>query len=517
MKYGFVSLLPPLVAIGLALLTRQVIVSLFVGVLVGASIIEGSLFSGFLATGEKFLIGAVADKFHAGILMFTLTIGGVIGLIGSMGGTKAIASVMAKYATTRRSSQLVTWFLGVLIFFDDYSNTLIVGPTMRPLTDRVKVSREKLAYIVDSTAAPIAGLALISTWLGYEISLIKSSFEKIGIFDSAYEVFINSIPYRFYDIFAIIMALAICSLGRDFGPMLKAEKRAVRAGKVLSDSAKPVSQLDRDFAEKKIDNPKMFNAVIPIVMLTVLSFFSLWYSGGGAERTFNVDGLRDSFGDADASVALLWAALITSICTVFMSIVQRIHTLEGAISTWMSGCQSLLITAVILVLAWALGGVTKEIDTAGYLVGVIGSDFPLWFIPIIVFLISCFVAFATGTSWGTMAVVIPLTVPLVTAMMSEQVANLPAIYASLGAVLSGAIFGDHCSPISDTTIMSSMAASCDHIDHVKTQIPYSIFVALVTILLGYLPLMAGISVWVCLLIGIIAIFAVVRFFGKRVV
>lgn len=512
-NFGFWSLLPPLVAIVLAFVTKQVILSLFLGILVGATMMQGgNIFFGFLRTLDAYILGSAADSWNAAILIFTLTIGGMIGVISKMGGTHAIAESLAKKAKTARSAQIVTWAMGCLVFFDDYANTLIVGPTMRPLTDKMKVSREKLSYIVDSTAAPVAGMAVISTWVGYELGLINDAFTAIGIEASAYEIFLRSIPYRFYDIFAIVMVFLVAYMLRDFGPMYAAEKRARLTGKVLADGANPMSSTDMEREIPKGTVLKVSNAVIPIMTLVIVSFVGLWYSGGGTELPMNMEGIRTAFGDADASVALIWGSASASIVAIVLAISQKILTIGEAFDSWVDGAKSLVITAIILVFAWSIGSVAGDVGTANYLISVVTDTLPPFVLPLLVFAISCVVAFATGTSWGTMAIMMPLAIPLAAAFNGNIIDNL--MLATLSAVLTGSIFGDHCSPISDTTIMSSMASAADHIDHVKTQLPYALFVAVTAIIVGYLPAGLGLNPLLSLVAGVLIIWAVLKFYGK---
>jgi Na+/H+ antiporter NhaC len=512
--FGVWSLLPPLVAILLAFISKQVILSLFLGVFTGAMmLVEGNavdkVFHGFMGSFDE-IVGSVADGWHAGILIFTLMIGGMIGVVARTGGTRAIANALAKKAKTARSAQIATMIMGIAVFFDDYANTLVVGPTMRPLTDKMNVSREKLSYIVDSTAAPVAGMALISTWVGYELGLIGEAFEGIGVTVNSYEVFVKSIPFRFYDIFALVMVFLVAFLMRDFGPMYKAEKRARLEGKVLADNAQPMANTEMG-AEEATGN--VWNALAPILTLVIVSFAGLWYSGGGPDEAFNLEGIRNAFGNADASVALIWGAALGSIVAIVMAIAGKLLSLQQAFDAWVEGCKSLVITAIILTLAWSLGSITGQVGASDFLVGAVSDTLPAGLIPFFVFLIAMVVAFATGTSWGTMAILITLAIPL-----AHELGNgdMHLIYATLGSVLTGSIFGDHCSPISDTTIMSSMASASDHIDHVKTQMPYALTTAAVAAAIGYIPAGFGLSPWISLPLGIVAIFLVIRFVGKSV-
>ncbi|AEX85530.1 Na+/H+ antiporter [Marinitoga sp. 1135] len=520
-NYGFWSIIPPLLAIVLAFVTKEVILSLLLGVFSGAliSVFATSNSGFFMKLIESYTktfeypVNALADSWHAGIIVFTLTIGGMVGVIAKMGGTRAIANALAKKAQTARSAQLATALMGVVVFFDDYANTLIVGPTMRPLTDKLRVSREKLSYIVDSTAAPVATMAAISTWIGYELGLIGDAFKSLGVEVNPYSVFFQSIPYRMYGIFALVMVFMVGAMMRDFGPMYEAEKRARLTGKVLADGAEPMLSTDfeKDLESKNIPL-RVSNALVPILTLVIFAFIGLWYSGGGLEQPFTWDGIRDAFGNADASAALIWASALASIVAVVMAISQNIMTLKEALEAWVEGAKSLVITTIILILAWSIGSIASDLGTAEYLVQVISSSLPSWTIPVLVFVISAIVAFATGTSWGTMAIMLPLAVPLAAAYTGGEPSTL--VYATLGAVLTGSTFGDHCSPISDTTIMSSMASSADHIDHVKTQLPYALTAAGLAAVVGYIPVGLGMPVWLSLILGVAGIWAILKFYGK---
>jgi len=526
--FGWLSLLPPVLAIILAFITKQVLLSLFLGIFTGAMMLNGwNPFLGFLRTLDEFMVGSLADAWYASIIIFTLTIGGMIGIIGRMGGTKAVAEALAKKAKTSRSAQVVTAILGVLVFFDDYANTLIVGPTMRPLSDKMKISREKLAYIVDSTAAPVVGMAFISTWVGYELGLIRDAYGALGVDVNVFEMFIKTLPYAFYNIFALVLVFTLALSGRDYGPMLKAEKRARLTGKVLADGAKPMANDEATKVELKEGiKLKASNAIVPIVTLVVVSFAGLWYNGylaaiddGLSISAFSWEGMRESFGYADAGVVLIWGAITASIVAGVMAISQKILSLSETFDAWVEGSKALLITGMILVLAWSLGAVTEQVGTADFLVGIVSDKIPGGFLPIIVFVISGLVAFATGTSWGTMAIVIPLAIPLANSYVSGDPASSALIIATLSSVLSGSIFGDHCSPISDTTIMSSMASASDHIDHVKTQAPYAVTGAVLAMLaylvVGFLQPSPLITLIVGA-IGAVLIVLFVKFVGKKV-
>ncbi|MBU3196987.1 Na+/H+ antiporter NhaC family protein [Clostridium algidicarnis] len=532
-KLGVFTLLPPVVAIVLAFITKNVVISLFLGVLIGCFLLNlnglnifMALFYSFLDL-VKYVLNSLADPWNAGIILQCLTIGGLIALITKMGGTKAVAKALAKKAKGPISAQVITWFLGLLVFFDDYANSLIVGPIMKPVTDSMKVSREKLAFIIDSTAAPIAGLALISTWIGYELSLIKDGYLAIGQEVDAFGMFISTIPYRFYNIFILLFTLFTAIFLREFGPMLKAERRARTTGKVMSDTANPMLVENADEMEPKEGiKLSIWNAIIPIGTLIIGAFAGFYYNGyvtimAGEDAVaqsiitsspFSIRAIQSAFGNADASIVIFQAALLASIVAIIMGISKKIFKIGEAIDIWVGGMKSLIITGVILLLAWSLSSVIKELGTAKYLVSLLSDTIPQFLLPALIFLLGSIISFATGTAYGTMGILMPLTIPLASSMSSDP----KFVIMSIGAVLTGAIFGDHCSPISDTTILSSMGAGCDHLDHTKTQIWYAIFVAMFAVIFGYIPVGLNVPVYIVLPVDVIILGALVYLIGKPV-
>jgi Na+/H+ antiporter NhaC len=516
----WLSLVPALVAIGAALVFRQVVVALFGGVWIGAWIHYGSLagaWFGLLDTVQVYILGALADADHAAILIFTLMIGGVVGIIQKNGGTRGIVGIVTEWARSARRGQVATALLGTAIFFDDYANTLIVGGTMRPITDRLRISREKLAYIVDSTAAPIASLALVTTWIGYEVGLIGTAVSQLpGYDEAAYAVFLNSIPYSFYPILALGFVYAVATSRRDFGPMLRAERRARETGQLYrtgSDIAQ--AEAESEVLVPSEDTPKRaFNAVIPIVVLVVGVLGGLFATGEG-------ESIREIISSADSYKAMMWASLLSVIVAVALSVGQRLLTLEEAINAWYAGMKAMLLAIIILVLAWALSGVNDVLGTADYLISTLSGTLAPGVVPALVFVLAALTAFSTGSSWGTMGILMPLVVPLAWGVLAADglaadPANYHILYSAVSAVLAGAVWGDHCSPISDTTILSSLASSCDHIDHVRTQLPYALLVGLVAIFLGTLPAGFGAPWWLCLPVGAGVLLAVLWFVGKEV-
>ncbi|NLW41352.1 MAG: Na+/H+ antiporter NhaC family protein [Tissierellia bacterium] len=519
--FGWLSILPPALAIILAFVTKQVLISLFLGIFIGATMLNGwNPFYGFLRTLDNYLVGSLADSWNAAIIIFLLAIGGMIGVVNKMGGTRAVAEALGRKINSPRSAQIYTYILGIFVFFDDYANTLIVGPTMRPITDRNRISKEKLSYIIDSTAAPIVGLALISTWVGYMIGVIRNVYLNLGIDANYYGVFIKTIPYSYYCIYALVFLLILIILEKDYGPMYDAEKRARTTGKLIADGAKPMAGDEIARMEIREDiELKPSNAIVPIITLIIISFIGLWYNGYTALEDkinpFTLEGMRASFGEADSSIVLLWASIVSGIVAIIMGVFQKIFTVEEALDAWVDGAKSMIIACMILVLAWSLGSVTGDVGTAEFLVGIIPENFPYAILPLIIFIISGIISFATGTSWGTMAIVIPLAVPMVYAFV-QRGGDPHLMTVTLGTVLSGAIFGDHCSPISDTTIMSSMASEADHLDHVRTQTPYAITVAAVA---GLSYIVAGffsLNPIIILLIGIAILYGIISVLGKSV-
>lgn len=528
--YGILSLLPPLVAIVLAFATKQVLASLFAAIWVGATILAGyNPLTGFGDAVVTYIVGSIADSWHAGIIVFSLSLGGMIGVVAKSGGAKAIADWLGSKAKTTRSGQVVTWAMGLIIFFDDYSNTLLVGNTMRPLTDKLRISREKLAYICDSTAAPVASMALVSTWIAYEVGLLKDAFAAVNVDVNAYEAFLISIPYRFYSLTTLFFVLGIALLVRDYGPMLTAERRARKTGKVVADGSSPLASKELTDMRIKEGIPlRASNALIPVLTVVILVIVGLYINGKGIvldgddtqliaqiqESPYAMSSLREIIGNSDASVVMTWAAFGGSLVAMILVLTQKILTFRETVDAWVDGAKSLMMAAIILVLAWGIGSLCESLGTATFLVNILSGRIPAAIVPVLVFLLGCVIAFSTGTSWGTTAILMPIAVPLVYQLAPGDPGRL--IYATIGAVFTGAVFGDHCSPISDTTIMSSMASASDHIDHVKTQMPYAITCAVIAIIFGYIPAAFNMHPLISLVLAVAAAFAVIRFVGTKV-
>ena len=534
-KFGVFTILPPLVAIVLAFATKNVIVSLVLGVMSGGFLLNlngmnvfSALFSSFLDLVDR-AIAALADPWNAGIILQVLAIGGVINLVAKMGGAKAIAEALAKKAKNARSAQLITWASGLLVFFDDYANSLIIGPMMRPVTDKMKISRERLAFVIDATAAPVAGLAIISTWIGLEVGLIGDGFNAIGVEANAFSVFLNTIPFRFYNILILGFIVLTSIMLKDFGPMREAELRARRGETKLASSKEIDEKISSEHSDlEPLPGVKLniWNAIIPIGILIVGSLFAFYYSGyqtilSGDDATLielvknsplSFVSIREAFSNADASVALFQAALFAGIVALCMGVNKKIFTVSQGLEMWVDGMKTLVITCVILICAWSLSSVIKELGTAKFLVTLLSGSVPAFLLPSIIFVLGGIISFATGTSFGTIGILMPLTIPLAHSINPE----MSYIVVSISAVLTGSIFGDHCSPISDTTILSSMGAGCNHIDHVRTQMPYALFVGAIAILFGYIPAGFGLPIYLIMPVAFIVMFIGIQIFGKSV-
>lgn len=532
--YGtWVSLLPPLVAIGFALISREVILSLFGGIWVGALFLSG--YDPFTATARSldFLVAGMSNPDHVAIIIFSLMLGGMVGVMSRGGGTIGIVEVLGRWAGNRRRGQLLTWASALFIFFDDYANTLIRGNALRPMTDRLKISREKLAYIIDSTAAPLAVSAIITTWIGFEITQISDALSALADqatdpalasqlragADNAFLLFLHSVPYLFYPILALLFVLMIIMMNRDFGPMLAAERRAISGGGVLRPGSMPASDTSLDALQPVKGKPyRWINAALPVVAVIVVALIGLYLTGSegleAGERS-----LTAIIGQANPFAALLWASFTGSLIAIGMVVFQKILTVQDSLQAFTGGMQSMLIAIIILVLAWGLGGVTQEVGTGTWLASVLQGTLPLFLLPGLVFFIAAITAFSTGTSWGTMAILFPVTIPLAVALGAgvgfAGGEHYSILLGTISSVMAGAVFGDHCSPISDTTVLSAMSSSCDLIDHVRTQLPYALVVAGVALVVCEMPAALGMHPAWGLAVGAVILYGVLRVFGKR--
>ncbi|MCC5913007.1 MAG: Na+/H+ antiporter NhaC family protein [Balneolaceae bacterium] len=532
--YGtWISLIPPLVAIGLALITREVILSLFAGIWIGALFLVS--FNPFDGTARSLdiLIDALVNADHIAIIVFSLLLGGMVGVMSRGGGTQGIVDQLSKFATTRKKGQLFSWFSAFFIFFDDYANTLIRGNALRPMTDRLNISREKLAYIVDSTAAPLAVSAVITTWIGFEITQIQNALSGLAAqttdaalatqlqagADNAFIIFLHSIPYLFYPILALAFVVMTIVMRKEFGPMLTAERRAYSGGGVIRPGSTPATDTNLETMQPIEGKPKRWiNAALPVISVIVVALYGL-YTTGASALAEGESGLTNIIGNADPFAALLWASFTGCAVAIGLVVFQKVLTLNQALESWVGGMQSMLMAVIILILAWGLGGVTQEIGTGTYLASLLEDNLPLALLPGLVFFIAAVTAFSTGTSWGTMAILFPVVVPLAVAMGAgigfAGGEHYSILLGSVSSVMAGAVFGDHCSPISDTTVLSSMSSACDLIDHVRTQLPYALVIAGVAIVVGEIPAAFEFihPIW-GILAGLVILWFILKTFGR---
>ncbi len=516
----WLSIVPPLIAIILALLFKEVFSAIFAGIYSGTFIIasyqygnigEGMLY-GFLNI-PKYLTEVLTDSDHVAIIIFSMLIGGTVNIVSKNGGMKAIINKLSRHANDRKSGQLITMIMGIIIFFDDYANTLVVGNTMRPLTDKLKISREKLSYIVDSTAAPVVAIAFITTWIGAELSYIKSGLDILQLDESPYLVFLHSLKYAFYPIFTLIFMFILIRTGRDFGPMYRAEKKAMEF--------KPL-ETDKQTQEEK--GSSSWLAVVPVGIIVFGTLAGLIYTGYSAEvwnsgLSFWMK-ISETLGRSDSFISLMWASLFSLIVAILMSVGKKIFSLSKAMEYSMDGFKSMLQAIIILTLAWSLALLTQQMHTADFFTSVFQFfSIPVFLVPGITFLISALISFSTGSSWGTMAILYPIMLPVSWYLAKD--ANLDysysfhIFYGVAASIITGSVFGDHCSPISDTTILSSMASGCRHIDHVNTQMPYAVTVATVSLVVGILPTSLNMPFWIMYVLGAIVLYLIIKFAGKK--
>jgi Na+/H+ antiporter NhaC len=515
----WLSVLPPLVAVVMALLFGRLVLALFIGLFFGALIFYN--FNPLLALTETFghyLWHAISDPFHVKVLIFAGMLVGMVGVMNASGGTRGIVEVFRKYTGNRHSTQLITSFMGLYIFFDDYANTFIIGSTMRPVTDRLKISREKLAYIIDTTSAPVASLAVISTWIGYQVGLLQEVIRSLDLKISAFSAFISALPFRFYCFFALALLFLLVWLRKDFGPMYDAERRAVVHGLVLRDGAVPMSAGSLGNLENTDDLPaRWYNGLLPVLTVVIGTVVGLYVSGGGWAKVqsnishlWSFQVLSDSFSNADSALVLLYASLAGSVLGIALTLGQRLMSVKAVCLAWIKGYISVWLACVILIMAWSLSGISQDLGTASFLVSVVKDlVHPIW-IPMLIFVLAAGISFATGSSWSTMALLMPMGVPL-----AYELGGVGLMIITMGAVFDGAIFGDHASPLADTTILSSMNSSCDHLDHVRTQLPYALLGLGVATFIGYLPAALGLMPFISIFLGCALMWLVVKVVGRN--
>lgn len=492
----FWSLVPPIVAIVLALITKEVYSSLFIGILVGALFYSGFNFE--LTMNHLFtagFTGVLSDSYNVGILIFLVVLGAMVALMNKAGGSAAFGRWAKDHIHTRVGAQLATICLGVLIFVDDYFNCLTVGSVMRPVTDSHKVSRAKLSYLIDATAAPVCIIAPISSWAAAVTGFVKG--------EDGFAIFISAIPYNFYAILTIVMMVTMVLMKMEFGTMRTNELNALKGD--LFTIADDISAKDVD--EDGNANGRVMDLVIPVVVLIVCCVIGMLYTGG----FFSGTDLVTAFSNSDASVGLSYGSVIALILTIIFYIARRVLTFKGAMNCLPEGFKAMVPAILILTMAWSLKGMTDSLGAAEFVAGAMESAAGglVNFLPAIIFLVACGLGFASGTSWGTFGILIPIVVAVF------EGSDHTMMIISISACMAGAVCGDHCSPISDTTIMASAGGQCNHVNHVNTQLPYAVLCAAVSfvtyIVAGFVQ-----TAWIALPFGIVLMLAVLFFIRSRV-
>jgi len=475
---SWVTVVPPLVAIVLAIVTRQVFISLFLGVWMGWTILNGWNPLAGLADGLSALVNVFQSSYNTKVILFSALVGALITLTQRSGGVEGFVQWMRSLnlGRTRRSAGLVAWVTGLVVFVESSITCLVVGAVARPLCDRLKMSREKLAYICDSTSAPVCILIPLNAWGAYIMGLLVQQ----GV-ERPLPLLLEAIPLNFYALAALLLTLLVILTGKDIGPMKAAERRARKQGKLLADGAIPMISSDViAMPPKEGVQPRTINMLLPLATMIFMMPLGLYLTGRSAvvEKGQLELTLFNILGEGSGATAVFWAVLAAIVVAGVLYLAQRIMTLHEVVDLVLKGAGGLVPMATIMMLAFAINATCNELGTGKYVASV--ATPLLWpgFVPVVLFAVSCFIAFSTGTSWGTFGIMMPIGVPLVVAAGG----SLPL---AVSAILGGGVFGDHCSPISDTTVVSSMATASDHIDHVKTQLPYALLAAGVAVI-GYL-------------------------------
>ena len=487
----FWSLVPPVVAIVLALITKEVYSSLFIGIVIGGLFYSGFSFEGtFNHVLNDGIISVLSDSYNVGILVFLVILGVMVSLMNRTGGSAAFGRWAQDHIKTRTGAQFATVLLGVLIFIDDYFNCLTVGSVMRPITDKHNISRAKLSYLIDATAAPVCIIAPISSWAAAVTGFVPG--------EDGFSLFMRAIPYNFYAILTITMMVVITAGKIDYGPMRKHEDNAILKNDIFTTEDRPYAEAVENLTKGK---GKVIDLVFPIITLIILCAAGMLYSGGFIRE----NGFIAAFSNSDASVGLSLGSLFALVITLIFYMVRRVMSLSECMECIPDGFKAMVPAILILTFAWTLKAMTDSLGAADYVAGIMssGAESFMNFLPAIIFVIGCFLAFATGTSWGTFGVLIPIVV----AVFAGSDETMMII--SISACMAGAVCGDHCSPISDTTIMASAGAQCNHINHVNTQLPYAVTVAAVSfvcyIIAGFMKSVIALPIAIVLMIVVLMI------------
>ena len=491
------ALVPPVVAIVLALITKEVYSSLFVGIVIGG-LFYGNVFqSGFSAERsvlhifEDGLVGVLSDSYNVGILIFLVVLGVMVSMMNKAGGSAAFGEWASEHIKTRIGAQLAAIMLGVLIFIDDYFNCLTVGSVMRPVTDKHQVSRAKLAYLIDATAAPVCIIAPISSWAAAVTGFVKG--------EDGFSIFIKAIPYNYYALFTIVAMVTLVILQVDFGPMAKHEANA-KKGDLFTTGDRPYAESKQDVIKGK---GKVIDLIFPILVLIICCIIGMIYTGGFFDGT----GFVDAFAGSNASIGLMLGSFFALIITICFYSIRRVLRFTDCCNSIPEGFKAMVPAILILTFAWTLKTMTESLGAKEFVAGLVGgvSGPLLGLFPAIIFVVGAFLAFATGTSWGTFGILIPIVVNIFSGT------NHTMMIISISACMAGAVCGDHCSPISDTTIMASAGAQCNHMNHVSTQLPYAVLVAgiscLTYIIAGFVrnpvvPFIIGVFILIGTFVGI---------------
>jgi Na+/H+ antiporter NhaC len=522
MDAGIWSIVPPILTIVLAIATKEVLLSLFIGVYCGSLIIASWNPLGALKTMVELLVGtydeasgdelvsagALTDPWNVQVLIIVIMLGGLIGLMVRSGGSKAFGDLLGRRIKTRKGAETTSWLIGILIFFDDYFNALTNGAIMRPITDGYKVSREKFSYILDSTAVGICLIVPLSSWVAFLCSLIGDSYKKAGVAGDPFVTFVKSIPYNYYAWLSILMVIMVIIFKMDFGPMAKAEKRTRETGLLCDKTFSGGDADEDDYSSIEVsERGKANDLLAPIVLLVVLALTFMLQTGG----FFSSWDLLDAVNNMDGMLALTYAVTISVIFAIIFYAIKKVSKVTESLTAFVVGTKSMLFVVLLLALAWSIGGVGEALGTDTYVAELFADNVPAFLVPLIIFAFSCAMTFATGATWGTYAIMLPIAIPIAFAMDITPL-------ACITAVIGGGGFGNHCSPLADTAILSSAAANIRHTDHIKTQIPYSLTCAICScvgfVISGFVdnaivPLIATLAVFV------VAVFVLSRLFGEK--
>jgi len=462
-NYGLLSILPPLLTIILAIITKNVLISLFTGIFLGVSILfKGNIFLALPALFRDVLFVQAADGYNASVMVLVLFIGGMVMLVSNSGGAAALAIRATKHVDNKKKAILATWIAGLAIWFSDFANAMLVGPIFQPIIDKLRVSREKLAWIVDATSAPVCMLVPLSGFGVFGMSCIEKEFANYQIGIPVWETFLSTIPYQFYCLGALFLIPLIAHLNTDFGPMAKAEERTSKTGALHWPGAQPMGlEKAPDFPEGA--TPRMSLVIVPILTIFVVFFAILIANGFPYKRTLGVN----------IRTGLTTGYFLGGMFCFALMLRYKIQSFKNTFDMYVNGMKGNLFLVLVLLFAWSLSAVCKQLGTANYIVGAMRGNFPAWLVAPMLFIVGCIISFATGTSYGTFAILMPIAIPMADALGAPLI---PVI----AAVFSGGIFGDHCSPISDTTLLASMGAGCDHIEHVRTQLPYAMLIGVIS-------------------------------------